>query len=150
MEFNFVDSRSAWTYDAPDHVVEEVLTARKPEKGMLAISAASIKFEPFRDEYLPNLPPALWLMDTGCGHDLVNDKMADDFPVKTLKKVSELCSPRQMDVSSHEMWCPFIAKNWHNLFILIYCTTRLQSFRLASDAWSKDSHFTGRLAESRS
>ncbi len=53
-------------------------------------SAASIKFEPFRDEYVPNLPPALWLMDTGCGHDLINDKMADDFPVKTLKKSSRI------------------------------------------------------------
>ncbi len=57
---------------------------------MMAVSAASPKYEPFQDEHEPDLPAALWLMDTGCGHDLVNDKMADSYPVKTLKKSSRI------------------------------------------------------------
>ena len=83
MEFNFVDSRSSWTYDSPDHIVEEILTSANPQKGTHGISAAttggasvcavSRKYEPLGDECVPNLPPALWLMDIGCGHDLIND-----------------------------------------------------------------------------
>ncbi len=86
MEFSFADSRSSWTYDSPDHIVEEALAGRKPGDGLLAISAATIMHDPLRDEHVPNLPPALWLMDTGSGHDLIIDKMADEFPVETLRK----------------------------------------------------------------
>ena len=80
LEFIFAESRSSWSYESPDHIVEETIAGR-------AICAATIKFEPLRDEFVPSLPPALWLMDTGCGHDLVNDMMAEDFPVKTPEKV---------------------------------------------------------------
>ncbi len=38
----------------------------------------------------PFLPDGLWLMDTGCGHDLINDRLADGLEVVTLKKQGRL------------------------------------------------------------
>ncbi len=90
MEFNFEDSRAIWSYASPDRIVDEIITTRTTENGASATCAASSRYEPIHDEYLPELPAALWLMDTGCGHDLVNDKMAEDYPVKTLKKSSRI------------------------------------------------------------
>ncbi len=29
---------------------------------------------------LPELPAGLWLMDTGCGHDLIDEQAADGYP----------------------------------------------------------------------
>ncbi len=127
MEFNFVDSRSAWVYESPDHVVDEVLTSRNPEKGLHAISAAtvsgtsisaaSVKIEPSRDEHVPPLPTALWLMDTGCGHDLINDRMTGDFTVRTLKKSSRIMfSTANGRIESHNvvpLYCSELAQLVH-------------------------------------
>ena len=86
MELSFGDSRSVWTNDSPDHIVDEALPGKRSDECPVHISAATIII----DEHVPNLPPSLLLMDTGCGHDLVNDQMADEFPVKTLKKHSRI------------------------------------------------------------
>ncbi len=85
MEFYFVDSRDSWTYNSPDDIGEEVSWGRVSTVAAVT-SAATI----MTDESVADLPEGLWLMDTGCGHDLINDEMADGLPVKTLKKQSRL------------------------------------------------------------
>jgi hypothetical protein len=34
------------------------------------------------DSIIPEMPPGCWMMDTGCGHDLVNAKMAKGYDTK--------------------------------------------------------------------
>ncbi len=50
------------------------------------ISATAMSSE----DSVPDLPQAMWLMDAGCGHDLINDQMAEGYLVQTLKKQSRL------------------------------------------------------------
>ncbi len=38
----------------------------------------------------PPMPNGRWLMDTGCGHDLINDRMAQGLNVRTLTKEGRL------------------------------------------------------------
>ncbi len=151
-----MDSRSSWSYDILDHVEDEVVFTKKTHHAMLAICAATVMGEgdPSKPESLrtdePDLPPALWLMDTGCGHDLVNDKMAEDHRVKTLRKSSRVVfSTANGRVESRNV-VPFYCKELAQLVHPTSCTTLLQFFRWESDAWSKDSRFIGKLGENRS
>ncbi len=52
MEFSFGDSRSIWTYDSPEHIIDETLPEQRDDECPVHISAATINI----DEHVPNLP----------------------------------------------------------------------------------------------
>ncbi len=85
MVFHFGDSRSSWEYVSPDDIGEEMSWGASSTIAAV-VSATTITI----DEHYPDLPHGLWLMDTGCGHDLINDELADGLRVQTLKKQSRL------------------------------------------------------------
>ena len=83
LEFFFMGSWFHHQYECPQNIGKDSpLTQAKIEH---APSAAAAGSEDCRDQR-PLMPNGRWLMDTGCGHDLINDRLAAGLNVRTLTK----------------------------------------------------------------
>ena len=97
LEFFFMDSWFHHQYECPQDIGNySPLTSPLTQAETSPLTQAKLKHVPtaagseeFRDQ-IPPMPNGRWLMDTGCGHDLTNDRLEEGLNVRTLTKEGRL------------------------------------------------------------
>ncbi len=145
MTFDFSDSFSSWTYEDLQEIEEETL-ANTTTKTASPQAAGSLEVE----RPSPFLPDGLWLMDIGCGHDLINDRLADGLEVVTLKKQGRLVFATANGRIESRNVVPVFCRELTKSLLPTSCVTLRRSCRLESDASNKVTPFIGKLAETPS
>jgi hypothetical protein len=60
---------------------------------------------------VPSMPKGKWLLDTGCGHDLISQRMVGDGPVRSLDEEEIMSFTTANGCIKTEFWHPCSARN---------------------------------------